>query len=95
MRNFSLHNEISVIKSKRLRWRGHVPRIEEGRRIFKILTVKTTGKRPLGRSRRGWEDNIKMVFKVIGVNMSNWVDSAQNRDYLRALINAALNLRVP
>ena len=62
---------------------------------FKILTGKPTGKRPLGRSRRKWEDNIIMDLEEIGINAGNWVDSAQDRHYWRALVNAALNLRVP
>ena len=62
---------------------------------FKILTGKPTGKRPLERPRRRWEDNIRMDPKEIGINTRNWVDSAQDRDYWRALVNAALNLRVP
>jgi hypothetical protein len=84
-----------VIKSRRLRWVGHLARTEEGRSAFKILTSTNAGKRPLGRPRRIWEDNIRMDFKEIGINMRNWVDSAQDRDYWRALVNAALNLRVP
>ena len=54
-----------------------------------------TGKRPLGRPRRRWEDNIKKDIKEIGVNTRNWIDLAQNRNYWRALVNAALNLQVP
>ena len=69
--------------------------MEEGRSAFKILTGKPTGKRPLGRPRHKWEDNIRMNLKKIGINTRNWVDSGQNRDYWRALVNAALNLRVP
>ena len=69
--------------------------MEEGRSVFKILTGRHTGKRPLGRPRRIWEDNIRMDLKEIGINVGNWVDSAQDRDYWRALVNAALNLRVP
>ena len=61
----------------------------------KILTGKPTGKRPLGRPRRRWKDNIRMDLEEIGINAGNWVDSAQVRDYWRALVNAALNLRVP
>ena len=62
---------------------------------FKILTGKPTGKRPLGRPRRRWEDNIRMDLEEIGINTGNWVDSAQYRNYWRALVNPALNLRVP
>ena len=88
-------NIVRVIKSRKLRWVGHVSRMEEGRSAFKILTVKPTGKRPFGRPRRRWEDNIRMNLEEIGVNAGNWVDSAQDRNYWRALVNAALNLRVP
>ena len=84
-----------MIKSRRLRWVRHVARIEEGRNDFKILTGKHTGKRPLGRPRRRWEDNIRMDLEEIGINAGNWIDSVQDRDYWRALVNAALNLRVP
>ena len=62
---------------------------------FKILTGKPTGKRPMRRPRRRWEDNIRMDLEEIGINAGNWVDSAQDRDYWRALVNAAMNLRVP
>ena len=62
---------------------------------FKILTGKYTGKRPLGRPRRRWEDSIRTDIEEIGINAGNWVDSAQDRDYWRALVNAVLNLRVP
>ena len=68
---------------------------EEGRSAFKILTGKPTGKRPLKRPRRRWEDNIRMDLEEIGINVGNWIDSAQNRNYWRANVNAALNLRVP
>ena len=69
--------------------------MEEGRSTFKILTSSPTGKRPSGRLRRRWEENIRMDLKEIDVNTRNWVDSAQDRDYWRALMNAALNLRHP
>ena len=84
-----------MIKSRRLRWAGHVARMEESRSAFKILTGKPTGKRPLGRPRRTWEDNIRMDLEEIGINAGNWVDSAHDRDYWRFHVNAALNLRVP
>ena len=63
--------------------------------MLPILTGKPTGKRPLGRLRHRWEDNIRMDLEEIDINAGNWVDSAQGRDYRRALVNAALNLRVP
>ena len=69
--------------------------MEEGRSVFKILTGKPTGKRPLGRPRRRREDNIRMDLEEIGIKTGNWVDSAQERNYWRALVNSVLNLRVP
>ena len=83
------------IKSRRLRWAGHVARMKEGRSAFKILTGKPTGKIPLGRPWRRWEDNIRMDLEEIGISAETWVDSAQDMNYWRALVNAALNLRVP
>ena len=65
-------NIITVIKSRRLRWAGHVARMEEGRRAFKTLTGKATGKRPLGRPR--WEDNFRMDLGEIGIN-AGWFGS--------------------
>ena len=65
---FRSPNIVRVIKSRRLRWTGHVARMEEGRSAFKILTGKPTGKRPLGRPRRRWEDNIRMDLEEIGIN---------------------------
>ena len=87
-------NIVRVIKSRKLRWAGHVARMEEGRSAFKILTGNPVGKKLLGRPRRRWKENIKMDLKEIGINAENWVDSAQDRDYWRALVNAALNFRV-
>ena len=77
-----LHNEklhslyrspkiVRVIESRRLRWTGHVARMEESRSAFKMLTGKPTGKRSLGRPRRRWEDNIRMDLKEIGINTRN------------------------
>ena len=68
--------------------------MEESRSAFKILTGKPIGKRPLGRPRLRWEDNIRMDLEDIDSNVGNWVDSAQDRNYWIALVNAALNLRV-
>ena len=78
-----------------MRWAGHVARMEEGRSAFKILTGKPTGRRPLGKPKRRWEDNIRMNLEEIGINAKNSVESAHDRDYWRAFVNAALNLRVP
>ena len=88
---FYTNHIVRVTKSRRLRWAGHVGGMEEDRNVFKILTGKPTGKRLLGRPRRRWEDNIRMDLEEMG----NWVDSAQDRNYCTALVNAALNLRVP
>ena len=68
--------------------------MEEGRSAFKILTGKPTGKKHLGSLRRRLEDNVKMEFKYIGISTRNWFDSTQDRDYWRALVNAALKLLV-
>ena len=77
-----------------MRWTGHVARMAEERSAFKILAGKPTGKRPLGRPRRRWDDNIRMDLEEIGINAGNWVDSAQDRGYWRAFVNAALNFWV-
>ena len=67
---------------------GNVARKVEGRSPFKILTVTPTGKRPIGRPTRRWEDNIRIGLEEIGINTRNWVDLAQGRDYWRTLVNA-------
>ena len=69
--------------------------MEEGRSAFQILTGTPTGKRPLGRLRRICEDNIRMDLRAIDINTRNLVDSDRDRDYWRAPVNAALNLRDP
>ena len=86
---------IYILANYTFLWAGHVARMEEGRSAFKILTGKPTGKRPLGWPRHRWEDNIRMDLEEIGINAGNWVDSARDRNYWRALVNAALKLRVP
>ena len=82
---------IRRIKSIRLRWEGLVARMEEDKCAFKILI----GKRPLGSPRLRWENNIRVDLKEIGINTRNWVYSAQDRDYWRALVNAVLKLGIP
>ena len=68
--------------------------MEEGRSVYKIVIGKPTGKRPLGRPRRSWEEDFRMELEEISINAGNWADSAQDRDYWRVLVNAALNLQV-
>ena len=68
--------------------------MEEGRSPLNILKRKLTGKRPPGRPNRRWENRIRKYLKETGINTRNWVDSAQDRDYCRTLVNATLNFRV-
>ena len=74
-------NILKVIKSRGLRWAGYVARMQESRNAFKILTGKSTGKRPLGRPRGRWEDNMRMDLEEIGINAGNWVDSTLLEKY--------------
>ena len=84
-----------VIKSRRLRWAGHVARMEEGRDVYKVLVWKPEGKRPLGRPRRRWEDNIKMYLEEVGRGCGNWMELAHDRDRWRALVSTVMNFGVP
>jgi hypothetical protein len=84
-----------MIKSRRMRWAGHVARMGEKRNAYRILVGKPKGKRPLGRPRRRWVDNIKMEVREIGWDDMDWIDLAQNRDWWRTLVNTVMNLRVP
>ena len=83
-----------VIKSRRMRWAGNVARMGEGRGVYRILVGKPGVKRPLGRPRRRWEDNIKIDLQVVGCGGNEWIDLAQDRDRWWALVNAVMNLRV-
>jgi hypothetical protein len=91
---FVLHS-FQIIKSRRMRWAGHVARMGEKRNAYRILVGMPEGKRRLGRSRRRWVDNIKMDLRDIEWDGMNWSDLAQDRDRWRALVNAVMNLRVP
>jgi hypothetical protein len=84
-------NIVRVIKSRRMRWAGYVARMGERRGVYRFLVGKPEGKRPLGKPRRGWEDNIQEV----GCDGMDWVELAQDRNRWRALVNAVINLRVP
>jgi len=88
-------NIVRVIKSRRMRWLGHVARMGEGRGVYRVLVGKSEGKRPLGRTRRRWEDNIKMDHQEVGYEGMDWIELAQDRDRWRALVNTVMNLRVP
>jgi len=100
-----LHNEelndlycspsiVRVIKWRRMRWAGHVARVSERRGVYRVLVGKPKGKRPLGRPRSRWEDNIKMDLKEVGCGDMVWIELALDRDKWRALVNAVMNLRV-
>jgi hypothetical protein len=101
-----LHNEelcdlysspsiIRIIKSRRMRWAGHVARMGEKRNAYRLLVGKPEGKRPLGRPRRRWVDNISMDLGEAGCGGVDWTGLAQDRDSRRALVNSVLNPRVP
>jgi hypothetical protein len=76
---YSSPNIVRVIKSRRMRWAGHVTRMEEGRGVYRVLVGGPEGKRPLGRPRRRWEDNIKLDLTEIGINEANWIQLAKDR----------------
>jgi hypothetical protein len=83
------------MKSRGLRWAGHVARTGEKRNAYKIFVGKPEGKRSPGRQRRRWVDNIKMDLRGIGWNGMDWIDLAQDMNQCRALVNTVMNLRVP
>jgi hypothetical protein len=86
---------VRVVKSRRMRWAGHVARIGKERGVHRVLVGKPEGKRPLGRPRRRSEDNIKMDFQEVGGGRGDRMELAQDRDRWRALVSTVKNLRVP
>jgi hypothetical protein len=100
LHNEELHNLygspsiIRMIKSRRMRWARHVTCTGEKRNVYRILVGKPEGKRPLGRSRRRWEDNIRMDLRERGWGGMDWIDLAQDRDQWRALVNTVMNFRI-
>jgi hypothetical protein len=88
-------NIVRLIKSKRMRWEGHVACTGERRCVYTVLVGKHEGKSTLGRPRRRWEDNIKMDLQEVKFRGMYWIELAQDRDRWRALVNAVMNLRVP
>jgi hypothetical protein len=90
-----LLNIVRVIKSRRMRWAGYAARMGERRGIYRVLVGKPEGKRPLGRPRNRWEDNIKMDHQEVGCRGIDCIELTQDRDRLRALVNAVMYHRVP
>ena len=84
-----------VVKSRRMRWAGHVARMGEDRGVQKVLVGKPAGKRPLGRPRCRWEDNIKVAFQEVGGGRGDWMELAQDRDRWQALVGTVRDFRVP
>jgi hypothetical protein len=88
-------NIVRVIKSRRMRWTGHVACMGEGRGVYRVLVWKPGGKGPLWRTRHRWEDNIKMDIQEVECGGMDWIELDQDRDRWQALVNAAINLQVP
>jgi hypothetical protein len=91
---YSSPSIIRIIKSRRIRWEGHVARMGE-KKVYRLLVGKPEGKRPIGRPRRRWVDNIRMNLGEVGWGDVDWVGLAKDRNRWRALVNSVLNLRVP
>jgi hypothetical protein len=92
---YSLPNIVRVIKSRRMRWAGHVARMDEERGVYMVLVGKPEGKKPLGRPRRRWEDNIRLDIQEMGCWCMDWIGLAQDRDRWQALVNVVMSLRIP
>ena len=95
LNDYSSPNIVRVIKSRRMRWPGHVARMGHERGVCSFLLGKPKGKRPLGRPRRRWVYNIKMDLEEVGCGYMDWIGLAQDRDRWRTLVSAVMNLRVP
>jgi len=93
--SYSSPNNVRVIKSRRMRWAGHVARMGEERGVYGVLLGKPEGGRPPGRPRRRWVDNIRMDLQEMGCGYMDWIGLAQDRDRWRTLVSAVMNLRVP
>jgi len=92
---YSSPNIVRVIKLRRMRWAGHVARMSEERGVYRVLLEKPEGRRPLGRPRRRWVDNIRMGLQEVGCGYMDWIGLVQDRDRWRTLVSAVMNLRVP
>ena len=92
---FCSPNIVRVIKSRRMRWAGHVTRVGEEREVYRYLVGKPEGKRPLGRPRRRWVDNVRMNLQEVGCGYMDWMGLVQDRESWRKLVSAVMNVRVP
>jgi hypothetical protein len=92
---YSLPNIVRVVKSRRMRWVGHVSRMGEGRGVHRVLVGKHEGKRPLARPRRRWEDSIQMDLREVGGGCGDWMELAQDKDRWQAIVSAVMNFGVP
>jgi hypothetical protein len=92
---YSSPNIVRAIKPRRMKWAGHVARMGEGRGVYRVLVGRLEGKRPLGRPRRRWEDNIKMDLREIGIDETNRIRLDQDRVQWWAFVNTVMNLLVP
>jgi len=92
---YSLPNIVPVVKSRRMRWAGHVARMGEEKGVYRFLVGKPEGRRPLGRRSCRWVDNIRMDLKEVGCGYMDWIGLAKDRDRWRTLVSAVMNLRVP
>ena len=92
---YSSPHIVRVIKSRRMRWVGYVAHMGEERGVYRVLVGKLEGKRPLGRPRRRWVDNIRMNLQEVGCGYMDWIGLAQDRDWWRTLVSAVMNFRVP
>ena len=88
-------NIVRVVKSRRMRWAGHVARMGEDRGVHRVLVENPEGKRSLGKPRRRWKDNIKMDLQEVGRGRGDWMELAQDRDRWRALVGTVRDFRVP
>ena len=92
---YSTPNIVHLIKSRRMRWAGHVVRIGEERGVYRVLVGKPEGRRPQERPRHRWVNIIRMDLQDMGCGYMDWVGLAQDRDSWRTLVSAVINLRVP
>ena len=92
---YSSPNIVQVIKSRRMRWAGHVARMGERRGVYRVLVGIPEGKRPFGRPRSRWEDNMKSDIQEVGCGGVDWIELAQDRDRWRVIVNVVINLRFP